>query len=53
MNSCKFIYQLEQSCNPDAVSSVEIDDSGVEFNNEIVTYTDESDDVSVKPYSGM
>ena len=37
------------------MSSVASDNSGSEFNNDIVTETDDSDDVSVKPFppSGM
>ena len=55
LNSCRVPTSLEEVWNLDAVSSVASDNSGSEFNNDIVTETDDSDDVSVKPFppSGM
>ena len=40
---------MEEACKPDAVSSVASDNARSECNNDIVTETYESDDVSVKP----
>ena len=49
LNNCKVAPSLEEAWNPDAVSSVSSDNPGSECNNDIVTETDESNDVSVKP----
>ena len=42
---------LEEACKPAAVSSVASDNSNSELNNDILTKTDDSEDISVKPYS--
>ena len=51
INSCKVPPSSEEVLNTYAVITVESDNSVSECNNDIVTEMDDSDDVSVKPYS--
>ena len=51
MNICKGPNSLEEAWKPTTVSRVESDNDVSEFNNEILTETDEHDDGSVKPSS--
>ena len=51
LNICKGPPSLGESLNTAIVSSVASDNYGSEFNNDIVTDTDESDDGNLKPFS--
>ena len=51
LNCCEGPPSLEEACKPAAVSSVASDNSNSELNNYILTKTDDSEDISVKPYS--
>ena len=48
MNSCKYPHLFEEARTPSAVRSGASDNTGSECNNDILTYTNEFDDGSVK-----